>query len=210
MSPSRIIKFTKKNSDIANLVGVLKLGEVVAAPTETAYGLLTVALDKKAVNKIYKIKGRESGKPCPVIISDLKTAQKYFYFSKVELILAKKFWPGPLTLILKPRQGIWPKQVANKQGEVGVRVPGSLWLRKILMEVKLPLTATSANLAGEPTLFSCQEVINALAKRNLKFIVLANKLKARVTSTVIKLVNNKPIIYRSGAVSSNKINRSLR
>ncbi len=204
-----VIKFTKKISDIDKLVVLLRVGEVVAAPTETAYGLLALAVAKKAVDKIYKIKGRELAKPCPIIISDLEVAMKYFYFSKVELILAKEFWPGPLTLVLKPRRSIWPKQVVNKQGKIGVRVPGSIWLRKVLSKIGLPLTATSANLAGQPTLFSYQAVVDLLAKKGLKFVVVGPKLKPKLTSTVVEVINNQPVVYRAGTITTKKIIKRL-
>ena len=209
MTSQKIIKFNKKTSDINKLVKLLLVGEVVAAPTETAYGLLSLAIDKKAVAKVYKIKGRELGKPCPIIISDLKTAKKYFYFGTKELILAEKFWPGPLTLVLKPRQNNWPKQIINKYGKVGVRVPGLVWLRKLLQAINLPLTATSANIAGQPTLYSYQKVVAALAPKKLKFIVTGVALKPKPTSTVVEFVKGELVIHRAGTIMGEKIIRSL-
>lgn len=209
MALEKIIKLSKKPSDVRRLVDLLLAGEVIAAPTETAYGLLALATDSTSLSRVYKIKGREIGKPCPVIISSLVTARKYFYFTKSELVLAKKFWPGPLTIILKPKKNNWPKSVINQQGKVGVRVPGSIWLRRLLLVVNKPLTATSANIAGQPTLFSYQSVVTALQSRDLKFLVTSPKLKLKKTSTVIELVKNKLIICRLGAISEKKIRRSL-
>lgn len=208
MLPNKLVKFTKNQSDIKKLVNLLLAGEILAAPTETAYGLLAVAINQTAVRNVYKIKGREINKPCPVIMASLAQAKKYFYFNGTELKLANKFWPGPLTLVLKPKKNIWPKEVANKQGKVGVRVPGSLWLRTLLLAVGKPLTATSANIAGQPTLYSYQLVVRSLYKRGLKYVVAAC-LQPKPTSTVTEVNRKKINIYRLGAISERRLLKVL-
>lgn len=187
----------------------LRNGVVVAAPTETAYGLLANALNKQAVVAVVRIKGREHNKPMALVANDLKMVSHYFKISPNELRLAKKFWPGPLTLLLKPRQK-FSVGIVGVNGRVGVRVPASAWLRKLVTLMGTPLTATSANRAGGPTSFSSNSVIRQLRARGLSHLVDGGRLKRVSVSTVAYLNNKRLIILRDGAISRARLERVLR
>jgi L-threonylcarbamoyladenylate synthase len=92
-----------KTVAIKRAAKVLTGGGTVVFPTETLYGLAAMATNKRAVGKVYAIKRRPREKLLPVIVGSFAQAQKYFIFSRVELAVARRFWPGPLTLVLKTR-----------------------------------------------------------------------------------------------------------
>ncbi len=192
------------SKDIKKICQLLKGGEIVAAPTETAYGLLADATSKKAVARLFKLKGRSSHKAVPLVVASLTMAENYVEFSRLAQKLARRFWPGPLTLVL-PAKGHWPKGIVSKSNMIGLRVPGSRWLRRLITDYALPLTATSANLAGEATLYEMAEVKNLLAGRGLKYIVGNRRLTKRPTSTVVRVVGGKWRILRPGAISLAKL-----
>jgi len=196
--------FSKSARDLAKICKILKQGEVVAAPTETAYGLLADATSKKAVARLFKLKGRSAQKVVPLVVANLTMAENYVEFSRLAKKLARRFWPGPLTLVL-PAKGHWPKGIVSESNMLGLRVPGSGWLRRLITDYALPLTATSANLAGEATLYEMAEVKNLLAKRSLKYIVKSRRLTKRPTSTVVMVVGSKWHILRPGAIPLPKL-----
>jgi len=191
---------------IDDIVALLAVGEVVAAPTETAYGLLADVVNKRAVAKVIKIKGRELQNPLPLVAANLAQVKKYARLNKLELKLANKFWPGPLTLVLKTNYK-FPLGIRTKDGTIGIRVPGSRWLRKLLLVYGKPLVATSANLAGQKTLYNPKKVMKHLHDGGLKYIVGQKSLLPKPTSTVARVVNNKIQILRAGAISVEIINK---
>ena|SRR3989338_9946303 len=199
-----MIVLRKNVKAIINLSSLLYQGQVIAAPTETAYGLMADATNRRALAQVVKIKGREPGKPIALVAADEKMVRRYFQMTNTEKRLAKKFWPGPLTLLLRPKQSL-PVSVTSPRGLVGVRVPGDSWLRQLITAVNKPLTATSANRAGGPTPYTPAAVKTALARRGLKYLVDAGRLKPRLVSTVIRLAGNEILIIRPGAISESKL-----
>lgn len=199
--------FKKSNAAISNLCKLLHVGEIIAAPTETAFGLLADATSIKAVARVQRLKGREKNKPLPLVAADLTQAKKYLFFSPTALKLAQQFWPGPLTLVL-PAKYSFPLGVVSKDKEVGLRVPASVWLRQLTEVYGKPLTATSANIAGEPNLYNHQAVIKKLSARGLKYVVQGN-LRPRPTSTVVRVKNNKIEILRSGAIINSRLKKLI-
>ncbi len=197
-----MITFKLNKQSITKISKLLNQGAVVAAPTETAFGLLADALNKQAVAQIIKIKGRvkpsEKNKPIALIADNLKMVQKYFKLNKVELGLAKKFWPGALTILLKPKIK-FPRSIIGPGNLVGVRVPDQAWLCKLIKMFSRPLTATSANIDSKPTLYNSRAVIRALGKNGLEYVV-EGSLRKSPTSTIVKVVNSEVIILRQGKV----------
>lgn len=196
--------FEKSAAAIPNICRLLINGAVVALPTETAYGLAADAFSGRTIGQVIKLKGRERGKPIALMAADLKMVRQHFYLTSNELSLAKKFWPGPLTILLKPKR-IFSKDIVSSAGLVGVRVPGDEWLRKLLSAVGRPLTATSANLAGKATPYTVALVKRALSKRGLKYLVNGGSLKHRKVSTVVSLRRGRLEIVRPGAVSAPRL-----
>ena len=134
--------------DILKAKALLEKGELVAIPTETVYGLAGNALDTAAVTKIFTVKNRPQFDPLIVHVADLEQARKYTEEipDKVRL-LTDRFWPGPLTLLLK-RKSIIPDLVTSGLDTVGVRYPDHSLTRKLLHTISFPLAAPSANPFG--------------------------------------------------------------
>ncbi|MGZ6175428.1 MAG: L-threonylcarbamoyladenylate synthase, partial [Candidatus Binataceae bacterium] len=141
----------EKNSvAIADALAALAAGEAIVYPTETFYALGVDALSLRALDRLFAIKGREPGKPVALIAAD--TAMAFAVAREVPVqacVLAQAFWPGPLTLVLPARAEI-PAPLVGTDGGVGVRVSSHPIARALAAGLRSPLTATSANLAGQP------------------------------------------------------------
>ena len=135
---------------------VLRRGGVIVYPTDTAYGLGAKFGNKYVARRIYKIKGRPGGKPLPVIVGSLVLARKFFRFSARELLLAKRYWPGPFSLLLQ-RKNV-KGQMSKVKCFVVVRVPDSKIARKLSTAIGEPIFSTSANLSGKGECYSPREV----------------------------------------------------
>lgn len=120
-----VIVFKKSNAIIPELCKLLRAGKVITTPTETAFGLLADATNIKTIVEIQHLKGREKNKPMPLVVASLVQAKKYLSFSPIAIKLARKFWPGPLTLVL-PTQYSFPLSIVFQDKEVGLRVPSSV------------------------------------------------------------------------------------
>jgi len=144
--------------DFVRAGNLLKNGEVVAIPTETVYGLAANAFDAAAVEKIFKAKGRPSDNPLIVHISDFDDLAKITSeIPDTAIALAEKFWPGPLTMILKKNDKI-PSEVTAGLSTVAVRFPSHKYARAIIEAAGAPLAAPSANRSGKPSPTTAQHV----------------------------------------------------
>ncbi len=203
-----LVRYARSTHSINELRDQLRNSAVVAAPTETAYGLLADATSERAVRAVVRLKGRSDKKPIALIAADLKMVRRYFRLTSGELRLAKKFWPGPLTLLLKPKRK-FPRVIVGPGGYVGVRIPASAWLRKLITAYGKPLTATSANRAGGLTPYSATAVVRQLKPRGLKYLVDGGTLQRRSTSTVALVVGHRLTVLREGAIPRVKLKRVL-
>lgn len=185
-------------------VKILRDGGVVAYPTDTAYGLAADPENKKAILKIFKIKGRSKEKSLPLIAGSLKIAKKYAVFDILSLHLAKKYWPGPLTLVLKPTalaRKNFSKKVFNN-GTIAIRVPGSNAARKLSLAIKRPIISTSANVSGEQMCYSASQIKKQFKDRNLHpdFILDGGRLKKVKASTIVEVKDGKIAVLRQGRI----------
>ena len=140
----------KPGDDFAPAVEALRRGKIVAYPTETFYGLGVDALNPKAVEKLFAIKGRPPEKPVTLIIKDRAELKNIaFEISRQATLLMDRYWPGPLTLILKASKKI-PSLITAGTGTVGVRISSDLTAQKLAFEFSSAITATSANPSGKP------------------------------------------------------------
>ncbi len=205
-----MIKIFKKNqASLPELIKILRAGKIVALPTETAYGLATDATKRDSVNELASSKGRTDHKPIAVMVGDVRLATRFFYLAGNNKKLASKFWPGPLTILLRPKKKL-PKKIIGPGNLVGVRVPGDKWLRELLVKLEVPLTATSANLAGKPTPYSSSDVRKFMKQAKLNYLVDAGRLPRRPASTVVRWQQGKLKVLRPGAIAVSKINHVLK
>lgn len=199
------VEYEKALSESAKLI---KSGEVVGIPTETVYGLAANALDENAVKKIYIAKGRPSDNPLIVHISDFSelSALVAEIPEKVK-IMAEKFWPGPLTMIMK-KSGIIPSTTSGGLDTVAVRMPQSEYARAIIKACGVPLAAPSANLSGSPSPTNAKYVYDDMNGR-IPLIIDGGKSKIGVESTVITFATDIPTLLRPGGVTVEEIRDTI-
>ncbi|MDP4020754.1 MAG: L-threonylcarbamoyladenylate synthase [Candidatus Adlerbacteria bacterium] len=191
---------------VTKAVEVLRSGGVILYPTDTVYALAGDALRKEVLEKIYKIKGRDEGKPIHSVFSSLESASEYVEITPLARALAEKFLPGPLTLLLTKKDTV-PTWVTAGKDTFGVRIPKNDFCLALAHEFKKPYTTTSANRAGEPTLLSPEEILAQLGKRGeeIDLVIDAGVLPASAASTIVDARGEKPVIVREGVISKEKI-----
>lgn len=118
------------------------------APTDTVYGLIARADNISAVRRIQRIKGRNKGKPMPILAFSLKDAGRIAFISMRQTKFLKRVWPGPVTVILGARKRL-PRYIIARDGSIGIRVPADVWMRDLLRASGKFLVATSANRSGK-------------------------------------------------------------
>jgi len=197
------IKGTKlfSEKEIKEATELLKVGKLVAFPTETVYGLGANALDEKAVRSIFIAKGRPSDNPLIIHIGQEKDIENLISgkVPKHAKKLIDKFWPGPLTLILPKSQKV-PEVTTGGLNTVAVRMPDHPIALKLIKETGLPLAAPSANLSGKPSPTLAEHVIEDLAGR-VAGIIDGGQTGLGVESTVVDLSREVPILLRPGGVT---------
>ena len=179
---------------------LLQNGEVVGIPTETVYGLAANAFDEEAVKKIFIAKGRPSDNPLIVHIAkfeDLAPLVKEIP-EKVK-VMANKFWPAPLTMIMKKSERI-SNVVSGNLDTVAVRMPKSDYARAIIEACGLPLAAPSANLSGSPSPTNAKYVFQDMDGR-IPLIIDGGNCEIGVESTVISFSEDPPRLLRPGGVT---------
>ncbi len=179
---------------------LLKNGDVVAIPTETVYGLAANAFDEKAVKKIFEAKGRPSDNPLIVHISKFEDLAPLVEEipEKVKL-MAEKFWPAPLTMIMKKSDKI-SNTVSGNLDTVAIRMPESAYARAIIENCGLPLAAPSANLSGSPSPTNAKYVLDDMNGR-IPLIIDGGSCEIGVESTVITFAEEPPRLLRPGGVT---------
>ena len=179
---------------------IIRNGGLVAIPTETVYGLAANALDPAAVKKIYAAKRRPSDNPLIVHISDMEQWGPLVEGIPDEaLTLAKKFWPGPLTIILEKSEAI-PGITSGGLDTVAVRMPANEVARAVIKSAGVPLAAPSANASGRPSPTKASYVLEDMDGR-IDMIIDGGSCEIGVESTVITLAGGVPRILRPGGVT---------
>lgn len=181
-----IIKISPK---IVNKVSrFLKRGGVVVCPTDTVCGFLADASNKKAVDKIYKIKKRPKSKPLSVFVKDLKMAREIAYINEEQAKILKKFWPGKYTFILKRKLNI--KLFGVKRKTIAIRIPKHPFLNKLLKKINIPLVQTSVNISAQLPLNNIQEIIKIIGRSGLPILIVdGGNLKKSKPSKIIDLTS---------------------
>ena len=178
----------------------LRRGGLVAFPTETVYGLGAHALDRAAVRKVFAAKGRPANDPLIVHVDDIARMQALVRdVPAAARPLAARFWPGPLTLVLRRSERV-PDEVTAGLGTVAVRVPAHPVARALLIAAGVPVAAPSANLFSRPSPTRASHVMDDLAGR-IDLVVDGGATQVGVESTVLDLSGEVPTILRPGAVS---------
>lgn len=190
---------------LAQAIAVLKRGGIVAYPTDTVYGLGCNAFDTSAVERVFKAKERKPGMALPLLLAD--TGDISGVAQDVPSLaheLAKAFWPGGLTLVLKKRPNV-PDIVTGGQATVAVRVPDHNVPVALATAMGAPLVGTSANLSGQPSPTTAAEVERQIG--SAVDYVMRGQCKLGIESTVVDMTGATPRILRQGAISRADIER---
>jgi len=202
-----LIKIDPENpseKDIKNVAATVKKGGVVIFPTETLYGLGGKASDEEVLKKIYHIKRRSPMKPLPVMISNISEVHGIIsHFPERAKLLADRYWPGPLTLVMKSSPTVSPLITCGKD-TVGIRIPANRIALDLLKAVGEPLAVTSANISREEDILTIDEIISYFEKE-VDIIVDGGSLTFGVSSTVVDITPASPVILREGKISSGEI-----
>jgi L-threonylcarbamoyladenylate synthase len=183
---------------------IILQGGVVAFPTETFYGLGADALDSKALQKVFQIKGREDKKPLLLLVADRTWLPGLVKkISPPAQRLMERFWPGPLTLVFEASPHLPPMLTANT-GKVGVRISSHPVAQALVQAVGRAITATSANVAGQPSASLASEVFQALGKQ-VDAVLDGGQTAGGLGSTVLDVSGILPKIIRQGAVARTEL-----
>jgi L-threonylcarbamoyladenylate synthase len=197
-----IVEATPEN--IARAAQLIVNGEIVSFPTETVYGLGSNALDKSAVAKIFKAKQRPSYNPLIVHVTDAASARKVLSsWPATAQLLAEKFWPGPLTLVL-PKSDNMPDNVTAGLPTVGVRVPNHPVTQALLQAANVPIAAPSANTFMHISPTRAEHVLKSLGEL-VPLILDGGAVPIGIESTVISLCEATPVLLRPGAVTREQL-----
>ena len=192
---TQIVSASKEN--IARAAEILRQGGLVAIPTETVYGLAANALDPAAAARIYEAKGRPSDNPLIVHIAQAsELAPLVRRVPDACRLLADRFWPGPLTIVL-PASAAVPRQVTGGLDTVAVRCPAHPVARAVIRAAGLPLAAPSANSSGRPSPTTAGHVREDMNGK-IPMILDAGPCEIGVESTVLSLVGERPTVLRPG------------
>lgn len=178
---------------------IIKNGGVVAFPTETVYGLGADATNEKAVQKIFKAKGRPSDNPLIVHVPGVEEAARLVELTPLAKILLERFWPGPLTAVLR-KTPVIPDTVTAGLKTAAVRMPDNRFALELIRRSGCPIAAPSANRSGSPSPTEARHVYDDL-KGRIPLILDGGKAKVGLESTVCDLTGDIPVILRPGGVT---------
>ena len=184
---------------ISAAADILRQGGLVGIPTETVYGLGANALDAEAVNKIFEAKGRPQDNPLIIHIPGPQWLPRYCEdVPPLAYTLARKFWPGPLTMILK-RKPIVPDATTAGLDTVGVRCPDHQVTLSIIREAGVPVAAPSANTSGRPSCTTAADVMEDMEGK-IDAVVDGGPCQVGVESTILDLTCTPPRLLRPGGL----------
>jgi L-threonylcarbamoyladenylate synthase len=187
-------------------VSVLRDGGVVAYPTDTLYGLAVDPRRDDAVEKLFLVKGRSPGVAIPLIGGSLEQVTEVAVFGQGERRLASAFWPGPLSIVAPARPAVSGLVLGG--GTVAVRVPAHPVATALALAFGFCITATSANLSGQPGSADPEVVARALSGR-VDCLIDAGPAPGGLPSTIVELRDGAPVLVRAGAIAWDRVLRSL-
>ena len=202
-------------SEIRKAAQALKDGHLVAFPTETVYGLGADATNENAVSRVYSVKGRPTGHPLIVHISSIEQLENWAKnIPDYAIQLAREFWPGPITLILK-RSKLAMDFITGGQDTVGLRIPAHPIAQELLAAFEIlggtGIAAPSANRFGAVSATSADDVIDEIGSSLYATDLIINGGSSRIgiESTIVDCVNDVPSVLRPGAITREMIENIL-
>ncbi|GMR05364.1 MAG: hypothetical protein BMS9Abin24_175 [Thermodesulfobacteriota bacterium] len=185
-----------------------KEGGVIAYPTETFYGLCVDPFNPVGVGRLFSLKGRPADRPVSLIIADLSMLKELAAeVPRAAAALMERFWPGPLTLVLKAAPRV-PASLIASTGKVGVRLSSHPVARALSEKLSSPITATSANPSGAKPPATPEEVLGYF-NGSLDVLIDGGELKGGLGSTVADISEGKAVIIREGEIPSSDLFEAL-
>ena len=207
--PAEIIRINPNQPEPALISYVaerIRAGQVAGMPTDTFYGLAADPLNLRAVDTIYEVKTRSRHKPLSLLIESVDQAEELARpQTEIFYLLARKFWPGPLTMIVKADSRL-PLKVTANTGNVALRVPAAEIPLAVIRAAGVPITATSANISGAKECTTAKGVQQQLGDR-IPLIVDGGVSPRTVASTIVELTDpeGRWTIQREGAISRQEL-----
>lgn len=194
------IRFEKE--DVAVVAELLMEGAIVAFPTDTVYGLAVIYDDEEALKELKKAKVRPDTKPIPTMVGSIEQLEQIAVVTPIAKKLADAFMPGAITLIMKKKDTV-AKYVTNGFDTIGIRMPDDPFIINLLKKCGKPLLVTSANISGEETGTSDQQVLDQLDGA-IDAIVLG-EAAGKQASTIVDVSGNEVKILRQGPIQESEI-----
>lgn len=183
-------------------------GELVAVPTDTFYGLAADPFNLAAVGRIYRVKGRPETRALPLLINSIEQAAPLARgLPDNFFVLAAKFWPGPLTLLVSASTRI-PLKVTAHTGNVALRWPKCPVVNALIDMVSGPVTGTSGNISGQPACATAEQLLEQLGDR-LPLILDGGETTGSLSSTIVKLEDDNWAVMREGPITEEMIRAAL-
>ncbi|MEM2759840.1 MAG: L-threonylcarbamoyladenylate synthase [Nitrososphaerales archaeon] len=184
----------------------VRKGKVVVYPTDTVYGLGCDPYNDSAVESLLEIKGRERGKPMPLLCSSVDTACKIGKVEQDAKKLAERFWPGALTIVVTLNDRKISDKVTGRTGSIGLRVPDHPCALKLIDACGGVLIGTSANRSGFPSANDANEVLGSISGFD---ILIDGGRTSGIESTVLKIADKKITVVREGRIKRKEIEEEL-
>jgi len=199
-----VLKVSCNKEGIEKASEIISQGGIVIFPTDTVYGIGCNPYNKESVEKIYKIKSRDIMKSLPVLTYSIDTAEKIVEFDQFTKKIVKKFWPGPLTVILKVTDKKI-KESLNLENKIAIRVPDHKCTLELLKKCNF-LVGTSANISGDVSYTNPEECLKNL--ENYDIFVDGGIITSKGESTIIEIENEQIKIIREGSLTEDEILQS--
>jgi len=193
-------------SVISEALDILRAGGLVVYPTDTLYGLGANPFSEEAVDKVYQVKERGKDKPLPLLLAESHHAVRLAFMTETAWLLAQKYWPGPLTLVLKAR-GSAPPHIVWK-GLIGLRLPDSPIARLLARGLGGAIIGTSANKSGMPPARTVQEAMSMLGEQ-VDLYIDGGPTPLSRPSTVVLIEDGRVKVLREGAIPASAIREYL-
>ena len=187
---------------------IIKNGGIGIFPTETVYGIGADCFNSEAVERVYEAKNRPKNKAMSVLVNDISMIEEIaLKISKEERIIIEKFFPGPLTIILKKNPKVSDVVTAGKD-TIGVRMPQNKIALKLIEEVGRPIATPSANISDKPSGLEYSQIIKDFENK-IDFFIDSGKSKIGLSSTIVKIEDGKVNILREGIITKEEIEKVL-
>lgn len=197
------------HEDITEAIEYLSQGLIIAYPTDTLYGLGVDALNTEAIESLYRLKMRSSHRPMSIMVPRDTWRDWVHDVPEYAETLARKYFPGPITMIMRAGSNLPDILTKSTNGTIGIRVPNHPICLELLKTFQHPIITTSANLSNKPAAKTPDEIRDYFGDK-IAIILENDEQPTGIASTVIDVSDDEPIVIREGAISSFAITRAIK